>query len=156
MNINRKKIFPLKQGAFISLFCGAFIMSATAIVALKEKFHSKTLVNFSNFFFPTAIILGIAGFLYIGVKYQKAEKPDELYRELETKSTAYAGYALLLAIWFIGWFMILWGNSRHNEVFHIKGSDVINLGLFLWGFHYFIKSIIFLVLDRTPKSEEDE
>ena len=151
-----KKIFPLKKGALISLFCGAFIMSATAIGTLKEKFHSKSLEKFSSIFFPTAIIIGIAGFIYIVVKYKKAEKPDELYRELETRSSAYAGYALLLAVWFIGWLMILWGNSRHNEIFSIKGSDVVNLGLFLWGFHYFVKSIIFLILDRTPKAEEDE
>lgn len=156
MKINRKKIFPLKQGAFISLFCGAFIMSATAISVLKEKSNSKALDIFSDLFFPLAIILGIAGLLYITVKYKKAEKPDELYRELETRSAAYAGYALLAAIWFIGWIMILWGNSRENEVFSIKGGDVVNLGLFLWGFHYFIKSIIFLILDRTPKAEEEE
>ena len=156
MKSSYRKVFPLKKGALISLFCGAFIMSATAIGALKEKFHSKVLYDFSNLFFPMAIILGIAGLIYIAVKYKKAEKPDELYRELETRSAAYAGYALLLAIWFIGCFMILWGNSRHNEVFSIKGGDVIDLGLFLLGFHYFVKSIIFLILDRTPKAEEEE
>ena len=156
MKINCKKTFPLKKGAFISLFCGIFIMSATAIGALEEKSNSKVLEGISDIFFPMAIIIGIAGLVYITVKYKKAEKPDELYRELETRSAAYAGYALLLAIWLIGCFMILWGNSRHSEVFSIKGGDVTDLGLFLFGFHFFVKSIVFLILDRTPKAEEEE
>ena len=143
MSFGRQAFFDLIYGiAFILIAIVALYTNQTKIRKLSDMFFVTTLIVF--------VVMGIMLSRY------KKEPADELAEALMTKATAYSAYGLIIANLVVGVIMSIVGGVRDNEFFTITGDHVLTYTYFLMGVYYVLRNAIYLWLDRTPASDEEE
>lgn len=151
--IDKRKPITIKGQTVSNLICG-IIIALEGIFCIIGVNGKKVFGDTSDIFFIAAIITCVVICIIMG-QYKK-ELPDELSKELMTKATAYSAYVPMFIIVAIGVVMTLIGNKRDNEYFKVNSDQVMGLAFAMMGLLYIAKSIIYLWLDRTPNSDDEE
>lgn len=149
--IDKRKPITQKGQALTNLICGIIIVLEAVFGAFGKKLIGKTGVDI---FFILAIITLVV-LVALTSRYKK-EPADELAKELMTKATAYSAYVPIIIVALIGFVMHLNGNRTNHEIYEIRGDHVISLALLLAGIHCVVRYGMYLWLDRTPKSDDEE
>lgn len=149
--LDKRKPITQKGQALSNLICGIVIILEAVFGTFGKKLIGETGVDV---FFILAIITVVV-LAALTSRYKK-EPADELAKELMTKAAAYSAYVPIALITLIGIVMHLNGNRTDHEIYEIRGDHVLTLALLLMGIQYVVRYGMYLWLDRTPKSEDEE
>ena len=149
--MDKRKPITQKGQALTNLICGIIIVLESVFGAFGKKLIGKTGVDV---FFILAVITLVL-LVALTSRYKK-EPADELAKELMTKAAAYSAYVPIIIIAVIGVAMTLIGNKTDIDSFPVTSDHVMGLALLLMGIHYVVRNGMYLWLDRTPKSDDEE
>lgn len=153
-----RKPISQKGQAVCNAICGLLLM-VCAIVneIIKGKALSDNYTVYrtiANLVFATA--LGAAIVMVVIQTRRKNEPADELSKELMFKATSYAGAVPMIVTWLVGFIMTIISDSRDSEFFSVNSDDMMALLLLMLGSYLTAKNTIYLWLDRTPASDDEE
>ena len=145
-----KKVNTLKNQAWTNLICGAVTLPLYSVMLLPHTQLNKTLGNIFVF-----IVIAVLVLLCIRSSGKK-EQADELSAANMNRAGSISALIAPCIILAVGIFMHMRGNYRSDETFDITGEAIIIFGVMTAAITIIVKNGIFLWLDRTPKTEEDE
>lgn len=153
-----RKSISQKGQAVCNAICGLLIMVCAIVnVLIKGKALSDNYTFYrtiANLVFATA--LGAAFVMLVIQTRRKNEPADELSKELMFKATSYAGAVPMVVVWLVGLIMTIISDSRDSEFFSVNSDDIMALMLLMLGSYLTAKNAIYLWLDRTPISDDEE
>ena len=146
-----RKPVTFRAQAVINLIFSLLSMVIMVVGIITKYLHLTDVMDV----FVVAVLVCIGIFCIVMSRFKK-EPADELAKELMTKATAYSVNGVLAAAILTGIFMHLNGNRCDIETYSITGEHVIWFGYVLALIHWIMKNAIYLWLDRTPASDEEE
>lgn len=146
-----RKPVTFRAQAVINLIFALLSMVIIVVGIITKYLHKTEAVDV----FFVAVLVSIGVFCIVMTRFKK-EPADELAKELMTKATAYSVNGVLAAAMLVGIIMHLEGNRRHIESYSITGEYVVWFAYLLTMLQGIMKNAIYLWLDRTPASDEEE
>lgn len=154
MKKNNERLLSQKTQAVINLTSGVMIILMVLIGEIGKMQHSTVLNNISKILFPFA--LGAFMLVFGVVLNNERQRGDELSKELMHKAGSLSIFFEVFAVLAVAIAFEIMCHLSGNYQFSIETNDILMFGTFLCGVNLAARSGIFLWLDRTPRTEEDE
>lgn len=149
-----RKPISQKGQAICNLILGLLIIVTEIVGKLTQGAERKSDFNGGDVYFIVALF--IVAIVVVISSVRKSEPADELSKELMLKATSWAGTISIAALFLFGCVIHLRGNYRYPEPLTFGYDDVIILAMALAGVYLTAKNAIYLWLDRTPESDDEE
>lgn len=142
-----RKPISQKGQAVCNVIYGAILMAAPIVSKLTQSDSSGSgSIGGDIFFIATIVIVSIMAVMMYS---RKAEPADELCKELMLKATSWSAPILIAVVWLTGLIM-------KEGVYTVTTDDMALLVILLMGVYLTARYAIYLWLDRTPASDDEE
>lgn len=152
--LDKRKPISQKGQATCNLIIGLLIVVTEIVGRLTQGAARTSSINGVDVFFIAGLLI-IAAMAVI-LSRRKNEPADELSKDLMLKATSLAGIVSIAALFVFGCVMHLAGNYKYPEPLNFGYDDVLILTMAQAGIYLAAKNAIYLWLDRTPMSDDEE